>query len=129
MEKLEVITSRQTEMVDITARVQGWVDSVAMDSGAVVVYSPHTTAGITINEGADPAVKRDILAVLNQLIPWDFDYHHAEGNSPAHLKTTITGPSVTVIVEGGRLCLGTWQKIFFCEYDGPRRRKVWVKRL
>ncbi len=129
MKELTIPTSSRTELIDITSMVQGAVGDEGLDSGIVVVYCPHTTGAITINEGADPAVKRDILAVINRVIPWDFDYHHMEGNSPAHIKTSLFGPSVQVIVEKGRLQLGTWQKIFFCEFDGPRRRKVWIKTI
>ena len=129
MKVLTVPTSSRTEMIDITSMVQEAVREEGLDSGLVVVYCPHTTGAITINEGADPAVKRDILAVINQVIPWEFGYHHMEGNSPAHIKTSLFGQSVQVIVEGGRLCLGTWQKIFFCEFDGPRKRKVWIKTI
>ncbi len=129
MEIFEVKTSAQTQMIDITSQVQGAVDRMGLKDGMVVVYCPHTTGGVTINEGADPAVKRDIVEALNQVIPWDLPYHHAEGNSPAHIKSSLVGASATVIVEGGRLCLGTWQKLFFCEFDGPRTRKVWVKGL
>ena len=129
MRELIVPTGSRTEMIDITSMVQEAVREEGLDSGLAVVYCPHTTGAITINEGADPAVKRDILAVVNQVIPWDFDYRHMEGNSPAHIKTSLFGQSVQVIVEAGRLCLGTWQKIFFCEFDGPRRRKVWIKTI
>jgi secondary thiamine-phosphate synthase enzyme len=97
--------------------------------GVCFVSVPHTTAGITINENADPSVPRDILMVMNQLIREDAPYRHAEGNSPAHIKATVTGSTVTVLVESGRLVLGTWQGIFFCEFDGPRRRRVKVKFL
>jgi secondary thiamine-phosphate synthase enzyme len=129
MKELTIPTSSRTELIDITSMVQDAVGDEGLESGIVVVYCPHTTGAITINEGADPAVKRDILAVINRVIPWDFDYRHMEGNSPAHIKTSLFGPSVQVIVERGRLQLGTWQKIFFCEFDGPRRRKVWIKTI
>jgi len=114
-------------MVDITSQVSEAVIRTGMKDGIVTVYCPHTTGGITINEGADPMVKRDILHVLNSVIPWDSDYRHLEGNSPAHIKTLLTGSSVQVILNNSRLRLGTWQKIFFCEYDGPRKRKVWIQ--
>lgn len=129
MERFQVSTHSRTEMVDITAEVQEAVARLGVGDGAVAVYCPHTTAAITINEGADPAVRRDIVAVLNQVIPWDYPYAHAEGNSPAHIKASLVGSSCLVLVEEGRLCLGTWQRIFFCEFDGPRTRKVWVKAL
>ncbi len=129
MEIISVDTSNQTQMIDITPQVQEWVDKNGAMDGIVTVYVPHTTAGITINEGADPAVCRDILSVLNSIVPWEFGYHHMEGNSPAHIKTSIMGSSVQVILESGKLRLGTWQKIFFCEFDGPRHRKVLIKIL
>jgi len=129
MKVISVKTSSQTELVDITSKIQQAIEEDGFKDGIATVYVPHTTAGVTINEGADPAVKRDILAVLNEIIPWRYPYQHAEGNSPAHIKTTLTGSSVQVIVEDGRLCLGTWQRVFFCEYDGPRNRKVWLKTL
>ncbi len=127
MEEFRISTSSRTELIDITSQVAAAVNSTGMQDGIVTVYCPHTTGGITINEGADPMVKRDILHVLNSVIPWDYDYRHMEGNSPAHIKTLLTGSSVQVIVTGGRLRLGTWQKIFFCEYDGPRKRKIWIQ--
>jgi len=129
MEVIKVVTTSRTELIDITSDVQRILDSVKLQSGIVSIYCPHTTGAITINEGADPAVRKDIINVLNDIIPWNFDYKHMEGNSPAHIKTTLVGPSVSVIVEDQRLCLGTWQRIFFCEFDGPRRRKVWLKAL
>lgn len=129
MHLIEISTSRHTEFVDITAKVSKVISDISFQDGIVLVYSPHTTAGITINEGADPAVQRDILAVLNKVIPWDDNYHHAEGNSAAHIKTSLMGAGVNVAVEKGALCLGTWQRIFLCEFDGPRRRKVRLKFL
>ncbi len=127
METIHIQTRAHTEFVDITSEVQKVVSSSNVREGIVQIFVPHTTAGVTINEGADPAVKRDILAVLDLIIPENFDYHHLEGNSPSHIKASLMGSSVQVIVESGKLVLGTWQKIFFCEFDGPRRRKVWVK--
>jgi secondary thiamine-phosphate synthase enzyme len=124
-EIFSVSTSRKTEMVDITDQVQAGVPGSGVTDGTVVVFVPHTTAGVTINEGADPAVQTDIIATLNEIVPWERGYQHAEGNSPAHIKSSMMGSSVTVILENGRLSLGTWQRIFFCEFDGPRRRQVW----
>lgn len=121
---ITVTTSRQMEMIDITAEISKALRGAGVTDGICLVYNPHTTAGLTINEGADPDVQRDIIGALQQMVPMDYPYRHAEGNSPAHLMTTLTGSSVTVFVEGGNLKLGTWQKIFFCEYDGPRTRKV-----
>lgn len=114
-------------MVDITASVQKRVSEAKVSDGICVVYVPHTTAGITINEGADPAVCTDIIRKLNELVPPNDRYRHMEGNADSHIKASIIGSSVTVLVENGRLVLGTWQKIFFCEFDGPRSRRVYVK--
>jgi secondary thiamine-phosphate synthase enzyme len=124
---ISVKTHSRIDMVDITSSVQKEFSKSGIIDGICVVYVPHTTAGITINEGADPAVCRDIMKKLNDLVPPDADYGHMEGNADSHIKTSIIGSSVTVIVENGRLVLGTWQKIFFCEFDGPRSRKVYVK--
>lgn len=128
MAKREIFTvpsSRKTEMIDITDKVQSGIAGSGVANGMVVVFVPHTTAGVTINEGADPAVQSDIIETLNEIVPWQRGYTHAEGNSPAHIKSSLMGSSVTVLLENGRLCLGTWQRIFFCEFDGPRRRQVW----
>jgi secondary thiamine-phosphate synthase enzyme len=127
MRKIGVVTSKHSEFLDITSKIAGEVTELSFREGIVLVYSPHTTAGITINEGADPDVQDDILAILDKLIPWNGNYRHAEGNSAAHVKTSLMGPSVNIAVENGRLCLGTWQRIFFCEFDGPRKRNVWLK--
>ncbi|WP_073477463.1 secondary thiamine-phosphate synthase enzyme YjbQ [Desulfatibacillum alkenivorans] len=124
-----VSTRSRTEMVDITSRVQDFVREEGVQDGAVMVFVPHTTAGVTINESADPDVARDIIMALNILVPGDLDYRHAEGNSPAHIKSSMMGSSVLVEVSGGRLVLGTWQGVFFCEFDGPRTRKVRVVAL
>lgn len=111
------------EFSDITARVQQGVTASGRQEGVCHVYIPHTTAGVTINEGADPTVQTDILAALQKIVP-RIPYQHLEGNSPAHVMAALVGSSVTVFIEHGRLQLGTWQKIFFCEFDGPRSRKV-----
>ena len=121
---LNVKTSAQTEMVDVTSQVQNELSGSGVKEGRLTVYVPHTTAAVTINEGADPAVKSDILMVLNQMVPWKANYQHMEGNSPAHVKASLVGSTETVLVSGGRLVLGTWQRIFFCEFDGPRNRKL-----
>ncbi len=124
---LRVKTDARTELVDITQGVQRLVTESGIRSGVCYVYVPHTTAGITINENTDPNVGRDILKELNKVIPFDDDYGHSEGNSAAHIKSTLVGMSKSVLVEEGRLALGTWQALFFCEFDGPRDRRVMVK--
>lgn len=124
---INVKTSSRTEFVDITTKVQKAVQESGLQSGLCMVYVPHTTGAVTINESADPSVKRDILMVLNQVVPWKADYRHLEGNSPAHVKSTLVGASELIMVENSRLVLGTWQGIFFCEFDGPRTRKVHLK--
>ncbi len=128
---LSVRSDSKTQFVDITDKVQKIVSESKITNGFCHVFVPHTTAGITINESADPSVKEDILMILNRIIPANDDaktnYRHMEGNSPAHIKSTLTGVSTTIAVEEGRLVLGTWQGIFFCEYDGPRNRKVHIR--
>jgi secondary thiamine-phosphate synthase enzyme len=124
---LEVRTGSKTEFLDLTARVQQVVADSGVAEGLCHVFVPHTTAGVTINENADPSVKADILMVLNKLISDREPYRHLEGNSPAHIKASLMGPQLTVLVSRGRLLLGTWQGIFFCEFDGPRHRRVHVK--
>ena len=119
-------TKSRAEMVDITSLVQKEVSKSGIQDGVCTVYVPHTTAAITINESADPSVKDDILMVINSIVPWKAGYRHMEGNSPAHVKSTLVGPSELIAVENDRLVLGTWQGIFFCEFDGPRTRKVHV---
>jgi secondary thiamine-phosphate synthase enzyme len=114
-------------MVDITDSVQKAVSETGVSEGFCVVYVPHTTSGITINEGADPAVCTDIIGKLNQLVPPNDGYAHMEGNADSHIKSSLMGSSVTILLENGRLILGTWQKIFYCEFDGPRSRKVHIK--
>lgn len=126
-ETIEIKTSQRTEMVDVTARVQQVVDNSGVDDGMVICFVPHTTAGITINENADPDVTTDILGKLNKEIPADEGYRHAEGNSDAHIKSTLVGASQTVLIEAGSLVLGRWQGIYFCEFDGPRRRQLIIR--
>jgi len=126
---LSVKTSGRTELVDITTKIAKLVKESGVSEGLCMLYVPHTTAAVTINESADPSVKGDILMVLNQVIPWDADYKHLEGNSPAHVKSTLVGASELVAIESGALVLGTWQGLFFCEFDGPRTRKVQVRIL
>ncbi len=124
----EVQTNRRNELLDITHRVQEQVRAAGVTQGLVTVFCPHTTAAITINENADPDVRTDLLMALERAVPNE-GFRHGEGNSDAHTKASLVGPSVTVIVEDGCLKLGTWQSVFFCEFDGPRRRKVWVQAL
>ena len=126
LKTLSVRTGARVEMVDITSEVQKVVTSSKVRSGLCTIWVPHTTAGITINEGADPAVCDDIINKLNQLVPRDASYRHMEGNADSHIKASMMGSSVSVLVEKGRLVLGTWQKIFFCDFDGPRTRKVYI---
>ncbi len=125
--QLRVKTNSRTELVDITLGVQRLVTESGVRSGVCYVYVPHTTSGITVNENTDPNVGRDILKELNKVIPFDDNYGHTEGNSAAHIKSTIVGVSKAVMVEEGRLALGSWQAVFFCEFDGPRERRVFVK--
>jgi len=124
MQKIRITTSNRQELVDITRSVEEIVRDASVGSGVCVVYCPHTTGAITINEGADPDVASDIVSGLGRLIPGSWDFKHMEGNSDAHLKASLIGPSETVIIDGGRLVLGAWQKIFFCEFDGPRERSI-----
>ena len=124
---INVKTGSRTEFLNITLKVQQVVKDSGVKSGICYVYVPHTTAAVTINEGADPSVVKDILSELNRVIPRSNNYLHMEGNSDAHIKTSLIGSSETVIVEGGKLQLGTWQAIFFCDFDGPRDRQVIVK--
>ena len=125
----ELATNSRTDFVDATGLVQAAVAELEISDGVVVVFNPHTTAAVTINEGADPDVVRDMSVALDRIVPWDDGYHHAEGNAAAHIKASMFGSSVTVIVQDGRLQLGTWQKIWFCEFDGPRRRRLWIRSL
>jgi secondary thiamine-phosphate synthase enzyme len=127
IKNINIRTKTRTEFVDITSKIQELVDEEGIKDGICYVYIPHTTAGITINEGADPSVVKDIQNMLNKLIPHNLNYLHMEGNADAHVKTTIIGASIEVIIEGGKLLLGTWQSIFFCEFDGPRHRRAMVK--
>ncbi len=126
-EQLNVKTAGRTDLVDITAMVAAVVKKSGVKSGLCYVYVPHTTAGVTINENADPAVRDDIQMVLDKLIPWSGGYAHSEGNSAAHVKASLMGFTATIPVERGQMLLGTWQGVYFCEFDGPRSRKVLVK--
>ncbi len=127
MYSLEVSTGDRTQLVDITDQVERFVSQSGVKEGTCLLYVPHTTAGLTINENADPTVPADIIMGLNKLIPFDDNYKHIEGNSAAHIKSSIFGVSLTIFITGRKLFLGTWQGIYFCEFDGPRRRKVLIK--
>lgn len=129
MKQISVQTRSRFEMMDITAAVQKAAREEGIESGMVLVYTPHTTAAVTINENADPDVPRDMLAALDRMVPLSANYRHAEGNSAAHVKSTLVGASETIIIEDGRLVLGTWQSVFFCEFDGPRTRQIIMKFL
>jgi secondary thiamine-phosphate synthase enzyme len=124
---LSVKTNAKTELIDITSKVQSIVRQSAITDGICMLYVPHTTAAVTINESADPNVKDDIMMILNQFVPWEANYRHSEGNSPAHVKATLVGPSELIGIENRELVLGTWQGIFFCEFDGPRNRKLHIR--
>src|SRR4030042_3024363 len=127
IQTFQVKTSRRTDLVDITRSVQEAVRKSGVKEGVCFVFVPHTTAAVTINENADPSVLEDIMMSLDKIVPFEGPYRHLEGNSPAHIKGSLIGCSQTVLVESGKLVLGTWQGIFFCEFDGPRSRKVHVR--
>ena len=127
MKEISVRTSSRVELIDITHLVEKVVSESKIKSGLCTIYVPHTTAAVTINENADPSVRKDIIAELNKIAPFDDNYSHLEGNAAAHIKASIIGPSETILVNGGSLVLGTWQGIYFCEFDGPRNRKVIIK--
>ena len=126
MWEITVSSKKRNEMIDITYDIQKLMDEENLTKGHLLVYVPHTTAGITINEGADPSVQQDIIEALTKLIPENRDYHHMEGNSDAHIKASLLGSSATIIIKNKKLVLGTWQHIFFYEGDGPRKRKVYI---
>lgn len=126
MKKITVKTHSATQFLDITGEIEKVIKEFNLEEGTVCVYVPHTTAGVTINEHADPDVVKDVINVLNKLIPIHGNYAHLEGNAHAHIKATLVGSAVSVIVKSQKLQLGTWQGIFFCEFDGPRNREVWI---
>ena len=121
--KLDVRSTKKEEFIDITDNIN---DLLNIDKGTCILYCPHTTSGLTINEGADPSVKVDIINALKRLVPDNINYEHSEGNSPAHIKSSLMGSSLTILVENKKLKLGRWQSVFFCEFDGPRNRNVYV---
>ncbi len=127
MKTFNVSTSRRCELIDITSKVEKAIQQEEIKEGICIVFVPHTTAGITINENADPSVQRDILNELNKIVPFDDNYSHMEGNAAAHIKASLLGSSVTILIEDGALQFGTWQVIYFAEFDVPRARKVLMK--
>lgn len=129
MDKIPVKTHSRAEFIDITVEVSRIVQKSGAKEGVCYVYIPHTTAAVTINENADPSVQRDIISELNKIVPWDGHYSHTEGNSAAHIKSTLVGSSVSIPISDGKLALGTWQGIYFCEFDGPRNREVFVQAM
>jgi secondary thiamine-phosphate synthase enzyme len=129
MKKITLQTQSRTDFVKIDQQVAEVVLSTGLKEGILTVFVPHTTAGITINENADPDVTADMEMVLDRVVPWNGNYAHFEGNTAAHVKASMMGSSAQVIVSGGRMQLGTWQSLYFCEFDGPRTREVWVKGL
>ncbi|MDP3732011.1 MAG: secondary thiamine-phosphate synthase enzyme YjbQ [Candidatus Omnitrophota bacterium] len=129
MEKISVKTNSRIELIDITNRVQAVVSKNKVKDGVCFVFCPHTTAGLTINENADPSVREDIINTLNKLVPENASYAHSEGNSDSHIKSSLLGSALTIFIADGQLLFGTWQGIFFCESDGPRSREVWIKFL
>jgi secondary thiamine-phosphate synthase enzyme len=129
MERISVKTNSRIELIDITSQVQAAVSKAKAREGICFVFCPHTTAGLTINENADPSVREDIINALNKLIPGHAGYAHSEGNADSHIKSSLFGTSLNIFIEDGRLALGTWQGIYLCESDGARTREVWVKTL
>ncbi len=127
MEKISVRTNSRIELIDITDRIQAVISKSKIKSGICFIFCPHTTAGLTINENADPSVRRDINNTLTKLVPANAGYAHTEGNADSHVKSSLFGSSLTIFIEDGQLSFGTWQGIYFCEGDGPRSREVWVK--
>lgn len=126
-QKVAVHSKSATEMINITSLIQSHISHCSVQDGICLVYCPHTTAGLTINENADPDVKTDMIKEINKIVPFDDQYKHFEGNSAAHIKATFTGMQVMIPIHEGRLTLGTWQGIYFCEYDGPRSRTVQIQ--
>ncbi len=129
LEVLEFDTSKRNDLIDITAEVIAAISRSRIESGICCLYVPHATSGVTINENADPSVRLDIIKKLETMVPRSENYTHTEGNSDSHIKSSIIGTTLTIIIENGSLVLGTWQGIFFCEFDGPRSRKIYVKTI
>lgn len=129
MIKINVRSRARTDFIDITRDISEAARELGLSDGILLVFNPHTTAAVTINEGADPDVVTDMSKALDKMVPWEDGYDHAEGNAAAHIKASMYGSSVMVMVENGKLCLGTWQSIYFCCFDGPRQREVWLKKV
>ena len=129
MEKLNIKTNNRIDLIDITDKVRAVASKSKVKDGICFIFCPHTTAGLTINENADPQVKRDIINTLNKLVPENAGYAHSEGNADSHIKSSLFGSSLTIFIEDGQLALGSWQGIYFCESDGPRSREAWIKIL
>jgi secondary thiamine-phosphate synthase enzyme len=127
MKQIPIQTHSRTDFIDLTDKIQQFAHEIQLSDGLITVFIPHTTAGVTINENADPDVTADLETVFDDLIPWTNGYRHMEGNTAAHVKASLMGSSTQVMIENGRLCLGTWQSVYFCEFDGPRTRQVWLK--
>ena len=127
MERISIRTNSRIDLIDITDKIQVVVSKSKLKNGVCLVFCPHTTAGLTINENADPSVRRDIINVLNKLVPAHVGYAHSEGNADSHIKSSLFGAALTIFIEDNQLTLGTWQGIYFCEGDGPRSREVWIK--
>ena len=127
MKSLSIQTQKHTQFLDITRAVQSAVSAQNIKDGVVTIFIPHTTAGVTINENADPDVVSDLADALDRVVPWNGEYKHSEGNAAAHVKASMMGSSIQVIVDEGLLRLGTWQALYFCEFDGPRSRNVWIQ--
>lgn len=127
LNSISINTEKRIELIEITKKVQDIIELNNVKEGICTIFCPHTTAALTINENADPSVSKDIISGLNRIAPEDNNYEHVEGNADSHIKSSLVGSSLSVIIDGGKLLLGTWQGIFFCEFDGPRQRRVFVK--
>lgn len=129
MEKINITTNNRIDLIDITDKVQSVASKSEVKDGICFIFCPHTTAGLTINENADPSVRQDMINTLNKLVPENAGYAHSEGNADSHIKSSLLGASLAIFIEDGQLALGTWQGIYFCESDGPRSREAWIKIL
>ena len=127
LKSIEIKTGSRTELINIDHQIEALIRESGVEEGTCTLWVPHTTAGVTVNENADPSVVKDILGTVNSVIPFENQYRHLEGNSAAHIKSSLFGPSLQLIISQGRLLLGTWQSLFFCEFDGPRMRRIFIK--